>query len=40
MGNRMRLKFNYVHVYLTDRAKPIVDNGRGDIFQARFQFAF
>ena len=40
MGNRMRLKFNYVHVYLTDRADPVVDNGRGDIFQARFQFAF
>lgn len=40
MGNRMRLKFNYVHVYLTDRADPPVDNGRGDIFQARFSFAF
>jgi len=40
LGNRMRLKFNYVHVYLTDRADPPVDNGRADIYQARFQFAF
>jgi len=40
LGNRMRVKFNYVHIYLTDRADPVVDNGRGDIFQVRFSFAF
>jgi phosphate-selective porin OprO/OprP len=40
LGNRMRLKFNYVHVYVKDRARPPVDNGRADILQARFQFAF
>jgi phosphate-selective porin OprO/OprP len=40
LGNRMRIKFNYVHIYLKDRANPPVENGRADIFQARFQFAF
>jgi len=32
--------FNYVHAEVRDRAEPLIDNGRADIIQTRFQISF
>ena len=36
----MRVMLNYIHAEVRDRATPLVDNGKADIFQGRFQLNF
>ncbi|MBW1744353.1 MAG: porin, partial [Deltaproteobacteria bacterium] len=35
---KTRVMFNYIHAYVQDRAFPPIENGRANIFQARYQF--
>jgi len=39
-GQYVRVMFNYIHCDVKDRAVPVVDNGRANIYQTRFQFNF
>ncbi len=39
LNPNLRFMFNYIRAHVEDRANPPVDNGRANIFQARFQFA-
>jgi phosphate-selective porin OprO/OprP len=38
-NEKSRIMFNYIHARVTDRAEPPIDNGRANIFQARFQYS-
>jgi phosphate-selective porin OprO/OprP len=40
LSPNFRFMFNYVRANVKDRARPQVDNGRAQIYQARFQVAF
>lgn len=40
LNPNIRLMFNYIRAHVEDRAKPPIDNGYANIFQARLQFAF
>jgi phosphate-selective porin OprO/OprP len=37
LNRKTRFMFNYVHAEVRDRAEPLIDNGRANIFQMRFQ---
>ena len=39
LSKKSRFMFNYIHARVTDRSDPPVDNGRANIFQARFQYS-
>jgi len=40
LNREVRLMFNYIRAYVRGRRDPAVDDWQGNIFQARFQFAF
>jgi phosphate-selective porin len=40
LSPNFRFMFNYVRANVEDRADPQINNGRANIYQARFQIAF